>query len=75
MKDLLPHGNVGREAFLHFLNYINNGRLLPFLIEVSTCVDTVCAHDTCKPAIDFAAELMYASYAFQIPELVASFQV
>lgn len=75
MKDLLPNGNVGREAFLHFLNYIYTGRLKPFPIGVSTCVDTVCAHDSCKPAIDFAVELMYASYVFQIPELVSSFQV
>lgn len=75
MKDLLPYGNVGREAFLHFLNYVYTGRLKPFPTEVSTCVDTVCAHDSCKPAIDFAVELMYASYVFQIPELVSSFQV
>ncbi|KAL1195114.1 Regulatory protein NPR4 [Cardamine amara subsp. amara] len=74
MKDLLPYGNVGREAFLHFLNYIYTGRLKPFPKEVSTCVDTVCAHDSCKPAIDFAVELMYASYVFQMPELVSSFQ-
>lgn len=75
MKDLLPYGNVGREAFLHFLNYIYTGRLKPFPIEVSTCVDTVCAHDSCKPAIDFVVELMYASFVFQIPDLVSSFQV
>lgn len=74
MKDLLPYGNVGREAFLHFLSYIYTGRLKPFPIEVSTCVDSVCAHDSCKPAIDFAVELMYASFVFQIPDLVSSFQ-
>ncbi|ESQ55395.1 hypothetical protein EUTSA_v10024752mg [Eutrema salsugineum] len=74
MKDLLPYRNVGREAFLHLLNYIYTGRLKHFPMEVSTCVDTVCAHDSCKPAIDFAVELMYASHVFQIPELVSSFQ-
>ncbi|EOA18041.1 hypothetical protein CARUB_v10006486mg [Capsella rubella] len=74
MKDLLPYGNVGREAFLHFLNYIYTGRFKSFPIEVSTCVDSVCAHDSCKPAIDFAVELMYASHVFQMPELVSSFQ-
>ncbi|XP_010536434.1 PREDICTED: regulatory protein NPR3-like isoform X2 [Tarenaya hassleriana] len=74
MKDLLPYGKVGHEAFLHFLNYIYTGRLKPFPMEVSTCVDTVCAHDSCKPAIDFAVELMYASSVFQLPELVSSFQ-
>ncbi|CAN7109259.1 unnamed protein product [Brassica rapa subsp. narinosa] len=74
IKDLLPHGHVGREAFLHFLNYIYTGKLKPFPVEVSTCVDTGCAHDSCKPAIDFAVELMYASYTFKITELVSSFQ-
>uniref|UniRef100_A0A1J3FSL6 Regulatory protein NPR4 n=1 Tax=Noccaea caerulescens TaxID=107243 RepID=A0A1J3FSL6_NOCCA len=74
MKDLLPYGNVGREAFIHFLSYIYTGKLKPYPIEVSTCVDTVCAHDSCRPAIDFAVELMYASHVFQIPELVSSFQ-
>lgn len=75
MKDLLSHGDVGREAFLHFLNYVYTGKLKPFPVEVSTCVDTVCAHDSCTPAIEFAVELMYASHAFQITELVSSFQV
>lgn len=75
IKDLLPNGHVGREAFLHFLNYIYTGKLKPFPVEVSTCVDTGCVHDSCKPAIDFAVELMYASYTFKITELVSSFQV
>lgn len=75
MKDLLPYGNVGREAFIHFLSYVYTGKLKPYPVEVSTCVDTVCAHDSCRPAIDFAVELMYASHVFQIPELVSSFQV
>ncbi|XP_010538609.1 PREDICTED: regulatory protein NPR3-like [Tarenaya hassleriana] len=74
MKELLPFGHVGQETFLHFLNYIYTGRLKPFPMEVSTCVDTVCAHDSCRPAIDFAVELMYASSVFQVPELVSSFQ-
>ncbi|CAN8231328.1 unnamed protein product [Cochlearia groenlandica] len=75
MKDLLPYGNVGREAFLHLLNYVYTGRLKPCPpVDVSTCVDTGCAHDSCKPAIDFAVELMYASYVFQIAELVSSSQ-
>ncbi|CAA7054844.1 unnamed protein product [Microthlaspi erraticum] len=74
MKDLLSYGNVGREAFVHFLSYIYTGKLKPYPNEVSTCVDTVCAHDSCRPAIEFAVELMYASHVFQIPELVKSFQ-
>lgn len=75
LKEMLPYGVVGHEAFLYFLSYIYTGRLKPFPLEVSTCVDSVCAHDSCRPAIDFVVELMYASSVLQVPELVSSFQV
>ncbi|XP_020240582.1 regulatory protein NPR3 [Cajanus cajan] len=74
MSDLLPYGKVGYEAFLIFLGYVYTGKLKPSPMEVSTCVDNVCAHDACRPAINFAVELMYASSIFQIPELVSLFQ-
>lgn len=74
MSDLLPYGKVGYEAFLIFLGYVYTGKLKPSPMEVSTCVDNVCAHDACGPAINFALELMYASSIFQIPELVSLFQ-
>ncbi|ESQ39613.1 hypothetical protein EUTSA_v10000824mg [Eutrema salsugineum] len=74
LKELFPYGAVGHEAFLYFLSYIYTGRLKPFPLEVSTCVDSVCAHDSCRPAIDFVVELLYASSVLQIPELVSSFQ-
>lgn len=41
---------------------------------MSTCVDAMCAHDACRPAVNFAVELMYASSVFQISELVSLFQ-
>jgi regulatory protein NPR1 len=75
MSELLPYGNVGYEAFLIFLSYLYTGKLKPSPMEVSTCVDNVCAHDACRPAITFAVELMYASSIFQVPELVSLFQV
>ncbi|KAJ6977990.1 hypothetical protein NC653_029781 [Populus alba x Populus x berolinensis] len=74
MSELLPYGNVGYEAFLIFLSYLYTGKLKPSPMEVSTCVDNVCAHDSCRPAITFAVELMYASSIFQVPELVSLFQ-
>ncbi|EOA13127.1 hypothetical protein CARUB_v10026146mg [Capsella rubella] len=74
LKEMLPYGAVGHEAFLYFLSYIYTGRLKPFPLEVSTCVDPVCAHDSCRPAIDFVVQLMYASSVLQVPELVSSFQ-
>ncbi|XP_052302028.1 BTB/POZ domain and ankyrin repeat-containing protein NPR1 isoform X3 [Populus trichocarpa] len=74
MSELLPYGNVGYEAFLIFLSYLYTGKLKPSPMEVSTCVDNVCAHDACRPAITFAVELTYASSIFQVPELVSLFQ-
>ena len=74
-SDLLPYGRVGYDAFLIFLSYLYTGKLKPFPPEVSTCVDNVCAHDACRPAIEFSVELMYASSIFQVPELASLFQV
>ncbi|KAG5516048.1 hypothetical protein RHGRI_036931 [Rhododendron griersonianum] len=71
MSDLLPYGSVGHEAFRIFLSYLYTGKLKPFPPEVSTCVDNECAHDACRPAIDFSVELMYASSVFQVPELAS----
>ncbi|XP_044496684.1 BTB/POZ domain and ankyrin repeat-containing protein NPR1 [Mangifera indica] len=74
MNELLPFGKVGYEAFLIFLSYLYTGKLKPSPMEVSTCVDNICAHDACRPAINFAVELMYASFIFQVPELISLFQ-
>ncbi|XP_008225741.1 PREDICTED: regulatory protein NPR3-like [Prunus mume] len=74
MSDLLPYGDVGYEAFLVFLSYVYTGKLKPSPMEVSTCVHNVCAHDACRPAINFVVELMYASSIFQMPDLVSIFQ-
>ncbi|KAI9176722.1 hypothetical protein LWI28_006370 [Acer negundo] len=70
MSELVPYGKVGYEAFNDFLNYLYTGKLKPSPPEVSTCVDEACVHDACRPAINYAVELMYASAAFQTKELV-----
>ncbi|KAJ4865785.1 MIR motif protein [Raphanus sativus] len=74
----MPYGSGSDQqsvtGFIYFLSCIYTGRLKPFPLEVSTCVDSVCAHDSCRPAIDFIVELMYASSILQVPELVSSFQ-
>ncbi|XP_077219794.1 NPR1-like protein 3 [Tasmannia lanceolata] len=74
MEELLPYGRVGHEAFMIFLSYLYTGKLKPSPQEVSTCVDTGCAHSACRPAVNFAVELMYASSVFQIRELASLFQ-
>lgn len=70
MSELVPYGRVGYEAFNVFLSYLYTGKLKPSPPEVSTCVDDDCAHDACRPAINYAVELMYASATFQMKELV-----
>jgi len=75
MSELVPYGSVGYEAFQVFLYYLYTGRLKASPTEVTTCVDETCIHDACRPAINYALELMYASAAFQMKELVLLFQV
>ncbi|GER33575.1 ankyrin repeat family protein [Striga asiatica] len=70
LKDLLPHGKIGYEAFMVILSYMYTGKLRPSPPEVSTCVDESCAHDACGPAINYAVEMMYASVTFRIKELI-----
>ncbi|KAF7030906.1 hypothetical protein CFC21_042342 [Triticum aestivum] len=74
MEDLVPGGRVGREAFLAFMGYLYTGRLRPAPLDVVSCADLVCPHDSCPPAIRFAVELMYAAWTFRIPELMSLFQ-
>ncbi|TKY57186.1 Regulatory protein NPR3 [Spatholobus suberectus] len=74
MSDLVPYGAVGYEAFQVFLYYLYTGRLKASPTEVTMCVDETCIHDACRPAINYALELMYASATFQMKELVLLFQ-
>ncbi|XP_027368123.1 regulatory protein NPR3-like [Abrus precatorius] len=74
MSELVPYGTVGCEAFNVFLHYLYTGRLKASPPEVTTCVDETCIHDACRPAINYALELMYASTTFQMKELVLLFQ-
>lgn len=71
LKDWVTEGNVGYEAFKILLAYLYSGRVKAPLPEVCICVDQTCVHDACRPAVDFAVELMYAAHVFQIPELVS----
>ncbi|KAG6776304.1 hypothetical protein POTOM_019810 [Populus tomentosa] len=74
MSDLVPYGGVGYEAFNVFLHYLYTGKHKPSPPEVSQCVYDACAHDACRPAINYAVELTYASATFQMKELVLLFQ-
>ncbi|KAJ4763725.1 BTB/POZ domain and ankyrin repeat-containing protein NPR1 [Rhynchospora pubera] len=74
MSELVNCGKVGRDALMVILGYIYTGRVKPPPPDVSVCVDAMCAHDACWPAISFVVELVYASYVFQMTELVSLFQ-
>lgn len=75
LKDLVPLASIGYEVFMVFLNYLYTGKIKSSPSEVSCCVDNTCAHDACRPAINYAVELMYASSTFQIKELVMVVEV
>lgn len=70
-KDWLTEGNVGYEAFRILLAYLYSGKVKAPPTEVCICMDSTCAHDACRPAVDFTVELMYAAHVIQIPELVS----
>ncbi|KAL6894512.1 hypothetical protein ACP4OV_008610 [Aristida adscensionis] len=75
LADLVPGGcHVGRDALVALLGYLYTGRLRPPPPEAAVCVDDACAHEACRPAIDFVVESTYAASGFQIPELVSLFQ-
>ncbi|KAJ1285558.1 hypothetical protein BS78_03G288600 [Paspalum vaginatum] len=74
MEELVPGGRVGREAFQAFLGYLYTGKLRPAPLDVVSCADPVCPHDSCPPVIRFAVELTYAAWAFKIPEVISLFQ-
>jgi len=75
LKDWLTAGNVGYEAFKILLAYLYSGKVKAPPPNVCICIDSSCVHDACRPAVDFAVELMYAAHVFQIPELVSLSQV
>ena len=41
--------------------------------NVCVCVDDECLHLACRPAAAFMVEVMYASFVFQIIELVTTY--
>ncbi|KAJ3696155.1 hypothetical protein LUZ60_001532 [Juncus effusus] len=74
MDELVKEGKVGKDALMVFLGYIYTGKVKAPPLDISICVDPMCAHDACRPAISFVVELVYASSVFQVPELVSLFQ-
>ncbi|RWW64428.1 hypothetical protein BHE74_00028344 [Ensete ventricosum] len=66
---------VGYDALVAVLGYLYSGRVAPLPEEVCMCMDEECRHEACRPVVDFMVEVLYASFVFQISELVSIFQV
>ncbi|CAL9117416.1 unnamed protein product [Musa textilis] len=74
LKELVKDFEVGYDALVAVLGYLYTGRVAPLPKAVCACVDEECRHEACRPAVDFMAEVLYASSVFQIAELVSLFQ-
>ncbi|KAG6424118.1 hypothetical protein SASPL_114531 [Salvia splendens] len=74
MKDVLEDCDVGYEALVTVLAYIYSGKVRVSPKDVCVCVDDECSHLACRPAVAFMVEVMYASFVFQINELVTRCQ-
>ncbi|KAG0499287.1 hypothetical protein HPP92_003978 [Vanilla planifolia] len=74
LKELLGGVDVGLEALSFVLEYLYSGRVAALPQGVCMCADDDCSHVGCRAAVDFAVEVLYASFIFQIFELVNLFQ-
>ncbi|CAN6457079.1 unnamed protein product [Victoria cruziana] len=70
MRELAKDFHVGYDALVSVLDYMYSGKVKTPPQEITSCIDEECPHESCRPVIDFAAEAFYASYSFQIADLV-----
>ncbi|KAI6679659.1 hypothetical protein NL676_033540 [Syzygium grande] len=74
LEELVGGFGVGTEALLVVLGYLYSGKVKALPRGVCDCVDDECSHLACRPALEFLVQVLYASFRFQIPELVALYQ-
>ena len=60
---------IGYPAFKTVMGYVYGGRLRSMSSVVNECRDGTCDHSACRPAIDYAVELLNSASVFDIPEL------
>ena len=60
---------IGYAAFKTVMGYVYGGRLRSMSSVVNECRDDTCCHSACRPAIDYAVELLNSASVFDIPEL------
>ncbi|KAF9617715.1 hypothetical protein IFM89_038215 [Coptis chinensis] len=74
LKELCKDFEVGYDSLVCVLGYLYSGKVKGVPRNVCVCVDDDCEHLGCKPAVDSMVEVLYASFVFQIPELIALYQ-
>ncbi|KAL0345092.1 UNVERIFIED_CONTAM: BTB/POZ domain and ankyrin repeat-containing protein NPR1 [Sesamum radiatum] len=74
LKEVMKDYAVSYDALVTVLAYIYSGKVRVSPKDVCVCVDDECSHLACRPAVAFMVEVMYASFVFQIYELVTRFQ-
>lgn len=78
LKEVAKDYDVGFEALNVVLRYLYSERVEDHHLsakDVCVCVDDDCLHFGCWPVVDFMLQLLYASFTFQISELLALYQV
>lgn len=72
MKDFARDFDVSYDALVAVLVGLYGGNMSSLR---HVCADDECSHVACRPVVDFLVGVLYASFVFQIPELVARYQV
>ncbi|CAI9100616.1 OLC1v1037749C3 [Oldenlandia corymbosa var. corymbosa] len=74
LKELLKDYEVSPDALVTVMAYLYSGRVRAAPKDVCVCVDDDCPHVACRPVLQFMVEVLYASFTFQVAELIAKFQ-
>ncbi|KAI3907527.1 hypothetical protein MKW92_032225 [Papaver armeniacum] len=74
LKDVAKGFKLGFDSLNLVLAYLYSGKVKRLPVDVCVCVDEECLHVGCRPVVDFMVEVLYASFTFQISELVTLFQ-
>ncbi|XP_059284164.1 BTB/POZ domain and ankyrin repeat-containing protein NPR1 isoform X1 [Lycium ferocissimum] len=75
LKELMKECvEVSYDGVVSVLAYLYSGKVRELPKDVCVCVDNECFHVACRPAVGFLVEVLYASFTFQISELVDKFQ-
>nr|AFQ23179.1 NPR-1 [Morus alba var. multicaulis]AGI03909.1 NPR1 [Morus alba var. multicaulis] len=74
LKELAKGHEVGFDPLVAVLGYLYSGKVGALAKGVCLCADEDCSHAACRPTVDFMVEVLYASFTFQVSELVALYQ-